>query len=616
VAASQFATTPCHPHDLGQQTSHYSYQPPRYDSPFVQSLEEADRKQAPDSEERRSCSGSWESNRAQVTDFMSHRQYAPGYPSSYESGNQSNASSTHQQYKSSTGSPSTHRLGPLSFPPPHSGRGFDLPPLLGVSKSPSGSVSPSASRSLTLPSVLNPVPEDASARFRRNADELGSPHVGMPTLPPILGASKTSATSIGAPPGYSYLSETGNAPDRRILTPKSPLRRAISLSHLQPVSGNINALQNPFPSSPRSRPRAFEPGTSGAPPPPTPPIGIRTTGYGFPNIVPPPADLPRRRSPETQNYSESSSPSYSAYDQDENSPIAHSASGYLSISDQSRGGGRNMSVPPPPAAASFGSQSSLPLTGATGQSTYQMMTLKTTEGDVRFPVDVQAASRVADEKRKRNAGASARFRERRKKKEMEAASMISKLEQQIKDISEDADFYKKERDVLAGIIRGTSGGERQLSKRPASPRLQRNPHSGPSSSQPGPPSSYNASHDASHRSPEMGRNVRRRTSSFSLVQAPSMTPQVFGQGPHQAQQLGYAPPPPTPQVSMVHQRHPSALQPTANTHTQPPTTQVPNYPSSQGISLRPPPPLMQAPPMTGPYNPFASRYDPSNPQRH
>ncbi|KAK5013483.1 hypothetical protein LTR60_003846, partial [Cryomyces antarcticus] len=76
------------------------------------------------------------------------------------------------------------------------------------------------------------------------------------------------------------------------------------------------------------------------------------------------------------------------------------------------------------------------------------MTFERPSGDITIPVDVQAASRVSDEKRKRNAGASARFRQRRKEKEREATTTISKLEQQLREATEDAEFYKRERDYF------------------------------------------------------------------------------------------------------------------------------------------------------------------------
>ena len=65
------------------------------------------------------------------------------------------------------------------------------------------------------------------------------------------------------------------------------------------------------------------------------------------------------------------------------------------------------------------------------QPTYQMMTLDTENGPIQVPVDALAASKVADEKRKRNATASLRFRQRRKQKELESAQTIQKLEHRV-----------------------------------------------------------------------------------------------------------------------------------------------------------------------------------------
>lgn len=52
-------------------------------------------------------------------------------------------------------------------------------------------------------------------------------------------------------------------------------------------------------------------------------------------------------------------------------------------------------------------------------SQHQILTFETEQGPIQVPLDVQAASRGADEKRKRNATASHRFRQRRKEKEQE-----------------------------------------------------------------------------------------------------------------------------------------------------------------------------------------------------
>jgi hypothetical protein len=71
------------------------------------------------------------------------------------------------------------------------------------------------------------------------------------------------------------------------------------------------------------------------------------------------------------------------------------------------------------------------------------------------PVDVHQASRLADEKRARNAGASARFRQRRKEKEKEASTTIEKMQQttrdlegKVRELERERDFYRGERDRM------------------------------------------------------------------------------------------------------------------------------------------------------------------------
>jgi len=145
--------------------------------------------------------------------------------------------------------------------------------------------------------------------------------------------------------------------------------------------------------------------------------------------------------------------------------------------------------------------------------------METQLGPVQVPVDVQAASRVADEKRKRNAGASARFRARRKEKETQATNTISRLEQQLRDANEDVEFYRRERDTLANLLYQTPGGDRHF-PRPPSPRRRR--LSGPSSSTGAPSTSASGSGTYSGYSErgergESGRNTRRRTTSYTLA---------------------------------------------------------------------------------------------------
>jgi len=76
----------------------------------------------------------------------------------------------------------------------------------------------------------------------------------------------------------------------------------------------------------------------------------------------------------------------------------------------------------------------------------RFMPISTEHGPMYVPVDVQAASKMADEKRARNAGASARFRERRKQKEKEASMNIQKLEQQLRDLERRVRDAESDRD--------------------------------------------------------------------------------------------------------------------------------------------------------------------------
>ncbi|KAI4721817.1 hypothetical protein E4T48_01820 [Aureobasidium sp. EXF-10727] len=429
--------------------------------------------------------------------------------------------------------------------------------------------------------------EDSSFLRLRKADEIDSPLDRAPTLP-TLGPTSQGSTSLsrtGSNASLPLLTEPLNSAPRRMLTPKSPLRRAISLSHFNPPNGVMDAQQNPFPVSPRSRPYTIQPGTSGAPPLPAPPaISYAHQGYLQTN------HLTRTASPESgsaQRYSASPSPDYSAYDQTSPPGDGH-VSGYLSVSDAHRA--RGLSMTPSTSAPHVSDSYHATLNGGSSNSV-QMMTLKTTEGDVRFPVDVQAASRVADEKRRRNAGASARFRERRKRKEMEASQTIARLEQQVKDMTEDADFYRQDRDILASIVSQFPGGREHL-PRPQSPRARRN---GSGSAQ----SNQGRYAEAQRSSPEPIRNVRKR--------GDSPIAQTYVQAPAQS----HAQPPPPSVNTMVPQHqmqahhtqmpartvHASSLPPPTMAHAAMPASSLPPPP--------PPPSIMQAPPMTGPVNPYA-----------
>jgi len=96
------------------------------------------------------------------------------------------------------------------------------------------------------------------------------------------------------------------------------------------------------------------------------------------------------------------------------------------------------------------------------------------------PVDVHQASRLADEKRARNAGASARFRQRRKEKEKEASTTIEKMQQQtrelerkIMEVEQERDFYRGERDRFRDVVYRTPETRHLAIQAPPSPQSVR-----------------------------------------------------------------------------------------------------------------------------------------------
>jgi hypothetical protein len=197
------------------------------------------------------------------------------------------------------------------------------------------------------------------------------------------------------------------------------------------------------------------------------------------------------------------------------------------------------SAPPPSASAST------PSAGSSRQTSdpVQMMQIQTAGGIYNVPVDVHQASRLADEKRARNAGASARFRQRRKEKEKEASTTIEKMQQQTRDlerrvreVEQERDFYRGERDRFRDVIHRTPEMRHLDMQSPPSPLSVR------ASSYAGPPSGPSTSLSYQpQESPVSERPTRRRrtdttgefttvpytlppTSALSLVQASSGYP--------------------------------------------------------------------------------------------
>ena len=185
-------------------------------------------------------------------------------------------------------------------------------------------------------------------------------------------------------------------------------------------------------------------------------------------------------------------------------------------------GGPNATMPP----SAFDKTASTGA-GVSGQGQYPMMTLETESGPIQVPIDVQAASKVADEKRRRNATASHRFRQRRKEKEQETANNISSLEARVRELTDEKDFYQRERDVMQDVI---LRNRIPIPPRPTSPRRRR--HASIAGS------NVSQYQDPDTASREEGRNTRRRTSAYVPPQGPL---------PH----AHVEPPPPMPRFERI-----------------------------------------------------------------
>jgi hypothetical protein len=400
-----------------------------------------------------------------------------------------------------------------------------LPPIRATTNTPP---TPSDRRGNPFHSILNPQADlvDQQRDRRRSGSHLESPSpVGTQhsqSLPSISRPTSVDSTHDERHPPRPFQAP-GRPPPRHLPSPKSPqLHRTHSLTRLPPT-GTIDAHQSPFLTAST---RPSEPMVTHQPLP-TPPAGGRTSYFPQDSVTgPPPSSNVMRseaRRPSIgflQSGSASPIAQYSPYSQ----PASIASSQFDTPTTPGHYQMRHNSVQMYESRHSSRSgepeRNMIPMSPS-GQSSIQLMTIKSQQGhNVQIPVDVQAASKVADEKRRRNAGASARFRARRKEKELEASMSISRLEQQLRDAIEDAEFYRGERDYFKSIVYQQPLPERHYT-RPPSPRLTRPslpPSLAPSSTRGGSEDSY-ADYEEEMREEE--RNVRRRTSNYHPVPGPA-----------------------------------------------------------------------------------------------
>lgn len=349
-------------------------------------------------------------------------------------------------------------------------------------------------RALGLQNVLNS-PESV-APFLRGAQSSGdlrrSPHS---TAGLVHYGSRRSTEMLkepGAPhPGSDPTSpgpaEASFARRRSLLTPRSP--RSMG-------AGGTSAPFNPpdFRPTPSARARHYtaEPGQFGTatiPPMPPPPSALQQPfSFGQQPTLPSGrhASFGTGQMFQQTPLSRSTSPSttYSAYNQPGETPPeafpagpSQASTSYFPLSysaalqsGPASGGGMGGHVPE-------GLYRSASSTSLSQNSNLQM---KRALENLAVPLDRQGASKMADEKRARNAGASARFRQRRKEKEVEASSSIGKLEEtqralekKVKDLEEDRDFYRAERDRFRDLAYRDPSQREAILQSPASPRLTR-----------------------------------------------------------------------------------------------------------------------------------------------
>ncbi|KAL8730672.1 MAG: hypothetical protein Q9181_004580 [Wetmoreana brouardii] len=406
-------------------------------------------------------------------------------------------------------------------------------------------------RSLGMHNILNPASKESpEGQIRRRKAE----QYELPS-PATTAASRAPSTSMTPSPGSVslpsitpqsmnvYLPPVAQGPSH-IMIPRSASEYAPN-SIAKPVPGTIDAKATPFirpvdqlntgvpegnhhTELPSVHPPAALPFGNSLPPPRSPPGRRPSSGSQLVGALDRRASLAGSDSPST---------TYSSYSQFSRTPPATQT---VAAVNQTSAAFFGVPYPGPgtvpPVAHGFGSSG--PVSSATAQIPYQIMTLDTDQGPIQVPVDVQAASKVADEKRKRNATASHRFRQRRKEKERETTHNIQKLQNQISEIEKERDYYRQERDFFRSVL-CRNPSQAHLAARPPSPRHMR------AVSQPGanegPPSGQ--WHPPSDDGNQIGRNTRRRTSSYVPAQdVPQSMNSVVA--PQQQQQQQQPPPPP------------------------------------------------------------------------
>ena len=413
---------------------------------------------------------------------------------------------------------------------------------VGRSTPPMSNMHPNAPfKAIGMQNILNPSGRDktsnpyiAETTDVPSSSSANTPYTSATSL--SQSPSNNSLPSITPPTSIAYPSLAYQGP-RHILTPRAPsLFSASNITRSNP-SATIDAKRSPFISSSDRRTVSGPGGTILPDIPSGPGLGYIPNGVSQQPLRSPPVTKTggfgahpgptgeRRMSgsaPQPQSArSDSPTTSYSSYSRFSQTPPVPSVNA-PSGQPTSYFASYNASGPNPTFQIKnpYG-----PPSGGSGPGAYPSMAMDTEQGTIPVPVDILAASKVADEKRRRNATASHRFRQRRKEKERETSQNIAKLEHQIRDIAEERDFYRMERDYFRSIACSGSNAN-QIVPRPPSPRQVR-------LAQLGKPSTRTSAQWQGHEDTSgQGRNTRRRTSHFTPTTA--VVPQNINQAPQRS----------------------------------------------------------------------------------
>lgn len=447
--------------------------------------------------------------------------------------------STSPHSHNSINGPHGHALPPIVSPPESTGK-MSEPKSAGSEGMPpfSRPNSTSGEAPSRMQHILNPA--ISADEGSRTTPELG---IRQGPLPPIsLSRSGTNERTTPAQTPYGG--------------PSGPNHR-LSAPNLASPTGTIDAKKSPFlPSA------ASGPPVSAYPTPTSQPYGMKSA-YPFPPQGLPLPGPPHRRGSDGMSAvgsrTGSPTPSYSSYGQPSTaqgsprsqfSAVTHRGSQALYHAQMQQHSG-HVSQPPPNAQQMHHPHGQFPpphhhaMVQPTGP--YRMMTLDTEHGQIQVPVDVQAASKMADEKRRRNAGASARFRQRRKEKEREASTTISRLEDKVRDLADEKDYYRMERDYFRDLVYKHEGARANLVPRMPSPVSERTRQGSLASSREAgtegglsPGSGGTAEYrESGDRGSDDGRIVRRRVSGYEPEQRGPATHQQHQQQARQHQQLSH-----------------------------------------------------------------------------